>query len=102
MTRFVDGRALVTDFGGGASLVDTAGRTIKRFEEIESAMNASSGVFPVRTKNGKWGYLEPTGEWLHKPAFSDVEPMVNGGAAVDGGSKVLLRDGTVVGVKRAP
>lgn len=46
-------------------------------DSIAEIKKGSNGFFPAMSPNGKWGFLNPSGEWMINPIFEEVKAFEN-------------------------
>ncbi len=87
-TPFNEEYAVVTDKEGALSLIDKTGNAvipnlskIKEYDVILVGV-MSDGLIRFKTDEGKWGYVDKSGQVVIKPMYTKCENFVNGAARV--------------------
>ena len=77
---FKNGMARVQK-GGKFGWIDLSGKEVITLQ-YANAYNFADGLAPVKTAEGNWGYINPQGNFVLEPKYSDAKAFNNGEALV--------------------
>ena len=75
--------------GGMFGWIDVTGKVSIPLQ-YTNAFNFGDGLAPVRNDEGKWGYINPQGDYVLQPKFADAKPFNNGEALVKNGDEYIF------------